>query len=109
MIEVIAMNTHSEEGALYKSINVFGRTFDIYYGYYEEKDRYSKFSELIPVYPDFIKNPLYTDEGQPFVTEMQDVCTYYDGDEDCESCYGCASFKKGDELIGICLCAHRRK
>ncbi len=103
------MSTCVKEGALFKSINVFGRIFDIYYGYYEERDRYSKYSELIPVYPDFIKNPVFSDDGFPFATEMQDICEHYIGEKDCESCYRCSHFTKGDELIGICRCTQRRQ
>ena len=61
-----------KEGSLYKSIDLHGTKFEIKYGYYDDKDRYSKYSELIPIFPDFIKNPIYTSKGQPFVTHMQD-------------------------------------
>ena len=66
-----------KEGDLYKVIKAFGKTFEIYYGYYEESDRYSKYSEPIEIYTDFIKNPLYTNEGVPFVTAIQNTCEHY--------------------------------
>ncbi len=103
------MGRSAKEGDLYKSINVFGRVFTLYYGYYEEKDKYSKFSEPIPIYPNFIEYPMFTDEGYPFATEMQDICGYYNGAEDGESCYRCLHFHKGNELIGICRCTQRRQ
>ena len=34
-----------KEGDLYKVITIYGKTFELYYGYYEEKDRYSKYNE----------------------------------------------------------------
>lgn len=102
------MSRPVKEGELFKCITVFGKVFKLYYGYYEEQDRYSKLAELIPVYPNFIKNPLYTDDGYPFATEMQDICEHYKGDSNSEACYSCSHFKKGEELIGLCLCKERR-
>lgn len=103
------MSVSAKEGELFKCVTVFGRDFKLYYGYYEEQDRYSKFAELIPVYPNFIKNPLYTGDGYPFATEMQDICEHYEGDSDSDVCYKCSHFKKGEELIGLCLCKERRQ
>ena len=34
-----------KERDLYKVITIYGKTFELYYGYYEEKDRYSKYNE----------------------------------------------------------------
>lgn len=98
-----------KEGSLYKSIDLHGTKFEIKYGYYDDKDRYSKYSELIPIFPDFIKNPIYTSKGQPFVTHMQDKCIHYIGDENFDSCYKCKHFVKGIDLIGICSCILKQK
>ena len=63
-----------EEGALYKVITAHGKTFELYYGYYEEIDRHSKYNEPMEIYPNFLENPVYTDDGIPFVTAMQKHC-----------------------------------
>lgn len=91
------------EGDLYKIITAHGRTFPIHYGYYEECDRDNPAIEPMPIYPDFLKSPQYTEEGAPFVTKMQDICSYYKGKESTENdCADCAYYRHGDELIGIC-------
>ena len=97
------------EGELYKVINVYGKTFEIYYGYYEDKDRFSKYAEPIEVYPNFIQNPQYTDEGVPFVTAIQTPCEHFYKVKDINDCCGdCAYFKRGEELIGLCVCKNRK-
>ena len=63
------MNAIVKEGDLYKIITVFGKTFELRYGYYAENERQSKFNEVTPIYPDFRKDPLHTMEGYPFVTQ----------------------------------------
>lgn len=99
-----------KEGDLYKIITIFGKTFEIYYGYYEESDRYSKYSEPIEVYPDFIKNPEYTKEGTPFVTAIQNPCEYYEKINDTtDKCVDCKYFEKGEEMFGFCKCKARNK
>ena len=98
-----------KEGEVYKVVTVFGRTFELCYGYYEEYERQSRFNELVPIYPDFINNPVYTDDGIPIVTEMQPVCSEYDGDGKTEVCFGCRYFNRGEELFGTCLNINKRK
>lgn len=98
------MNTVFKEGDLYKIITLFGKTFELRYGYYDDIDRNSKFSEAIPIYPNFLKFPIYTKEGYPFVTQMQDICEFYEGDKDSEECINCKHYKHGDDLLGICVC-----
>lgn len=100
---------HIKEGSLYKLIDLYGTKFEIKYGYYEDKDRHSKYSEPIPIFPDFIKKPIYSKNGQPFVTHMQDKCIHYIGDKDNDSCYKCKHFIKGIDLIGLCSCPSRSK
>ena len=90
------------EGMLFKRIELLGRVFEIYYGYYDENDRKSSYNESIPIYPDFKANPVYTDEGFRFVTAMQDKCEHFKGSDKLDSCIGCAYFKFGCDLIGIC-------
>ena len=72
-----------EEGELYKVVTVFGKTFELWYGYYEDYERENPTVEPMPIYPNFRKEPLYTDEGTPFVTMMQDACPYYKGEKNC--------------------------
>jgi len=98
------------EGDLYKEVNVEGKIFRLLYGYYESFERESIFNEPIPIYPDFIKEPHYTDEGIPLVTAMQNVCEFYNGknDED-SSCSECVFFQKYEELFGLCNCPQNKR
>ena len=80
-----------KEGDLYKEIKTFGKTFTLYYGYYEEQDRYSKYAKVVEIYPDFRENPVFTDEGFPFVTAIQLPCEYYKKIKDTtDRCIDCA-------------------
>ena len=103
-------NRVPKEGELYKKITVFGKTFELYYGYYEESDRYAKYNDPIEIYPDFLKNPEYTDKGAPFVTAIQKPCECFKKVRDItDTCVDCAFFKQGVELIGICSCEKNKK
>lgn len=95
------------EGDLYKKITVAGKTFELYYGYYEEFER--EYNEPMPLYPDFLRQPHYTDDGEPIVTGMQDACAYYIGKESGDSCASCRHFKSCEELFGICYCPSNKK
>lgn len=95
------------EGELYKVVTVFGKTFELWYGYYEDYERENPTVEPMPIYPNFIKEPLYTDEGEPFVTMMQDVCPFYKGEKKRtpdSTCDECKYFKHGEDWFGICTC-----
>ncbi len=99
-----------KEGDLYKVITVFGQTFELYYGYYDEKDRYSKYGNVMEIYPNFIEKPIYTDEGLPFVTAIQEVCEHYKKVRDTTNrCIDCMYYQKGEELFGLCMCKARIK
>jgi hypothetical protein len=102
------MNDIIKEGDLYREVVVAGQRFSIRYGYYEEYERYSRYNEPVPLYPDFTKQPLYTAEGYPFATEMQDICKEYRGRTGSDRCARCTFFEKGDEMIGVCRCEERR-
>ena len=99
------------EGDLYKELTISGKTFRLLYGYYESFERESRLNDPIPIYPNFIKDPLYTDEGIPFATAMQNVCACYKGKKDEDSCCAdCVYFQSSEELFGFCNCsANRRK
>ena len=90
------------EGRLYKKIELHGKTFEIYYGYYDESDKKSPYNESVPIYPNFDEEPIYTDNGERFVTAMQDKCEGFVGKETGDSCISCQHFEKGDDLIGVC-------
>ena len=97
-----------KEGDLFKVIKLHGETFEIRYGYYEEIDRQN---EPMEIYPNFLETPVYTNDGFPFVTQMQEPCEHYkkkgtDSDRDCGSC---AYMEYGDELIAVCRCKKNRK
>ena len=97
------------EGELYKIVELHGRTFSLYYGYYEECDRQNPLCEPIPIYPDFVKEPIYTKEGYPFATDMQDVCQHFNGKAQDDCCYGCLYYERGHEFIGVCRCERNRQ
>ena len=101
-----------KEGDLYKAVNTYGRTFELRYGYYEECDRQSPLCDPVVIYPDFIKEPVYTDDGAPFVTMMQDACRSYKGDAKRTvdtTCADCKYFERGEEWFGVCKCKLRKK
>lgn len=97
-----------KEGELYKTVTVFGKRFELRYGYYEEGDR--RWGEPDVLYPDFLKEPLYTDRGEPFVTALQDACESYKGEARTvdSTCAECEYFKRGEELFGLCKCIGKR-
>ena len=97
-----------QEGDLYRVISTFGKTFELYYGYYEDVDRMSKFAKPIEIYPDFLKDPVFTSDGIPFVTAIQNTCNQYIKIKDTtDRCADCKYFLKGEELFGLCMCKAR--
>ena len=97
------------EGELFKRVELCGRVFELRYGYYEEKDRRS-----LPdiIYPDFAVNPIYTDDGRPFVTMMQDACENYSGKlARCGDsiCKDCDYLGERVEWLGVCECTRNRR
>lgn len=101
------MNNNIKEGDLYRILTVAGRQFALYYGYYDDIERHSKYGEPIPIYPCFSEDPQYTSEGLPFATEMQSACEHYEGKRGEEVCRGCKHYRRGDEFLGICVCEKR--
>lgn len=97
------------EGDLFKVIHLYGRTFEIRYGFYEECDRHNQFAEPVEIYPDFFCAPQYTDEGIPFITAIQSPCTHFVGNRDANStCEDCNHYRHGEELLGTCACPQNR-
>ena len=97
-----------KEGDVYKIVEVFGKRFELRYGYYEEYER-SRGDPPIPIYPDFKDTPLHTDEGYPFVTQMQELCEYGESSFEDGVCADCRYYRDGEELIGVCLLEKNRK
>lgn len=97
-----------KDGELYKKISLRGKDFEIRYGYYEDYEKESEFNDPIPIYPDFEKDPIYTDDGYPFVTQMQSACKYGDSSFSDGFCVDCSYFMHGDDLVGICECPEKK-
>lgn len=100
------------EGELYKVVTTYGKTFELRYGYYEDFERENQAVEPMPIYPNFKKQPLYTDDGSPFVTMMQEICPHYKGEKKRtpdSACDECKYFKQGEDWFGICTCAKNKK
>ena len=99
------------EGEIYEVIEIAGYKFEILCGYYTKQDK--KAGLVLPIYPDFIKDPKYTKEGFPLATCMQDSCRYYDviPNSDIEDkCIDCKYFENEiRKAIGICKCKKRMK
>ena len=96
-------NKPNKEGELYRVVNVQGTEFELYYGYYEEDDRNNPLVEPMPIYPDLLSEPRYTQGGKRIVTRMQDACENYDGEQDSdEVCGECRRFKRCEALFGVC-------
>lgn len=95
-----------QEGDLYRQVNISGRIFRIFYGYYEDFER--AWHDPMPVYLDFLRDPVYTKEGQPIVTGMQDICCSYNGSENGDSCITCDHFSPQEDLFGLCTCPQKK-
>ncbi len=98
-----------KEGEFYKRIEIEGRIFDIYYGYYSDAER--RRWKPTPLFPDFVKCPAYTSKGHPFVTAEQDVCEDYEPRVTVSGenwCNDCIYFRICEEIIGTCQCDNRK-
>ena len=97
------------EGEIYKIISLHGKEFTVRYGYYADYERHHRENEPIPIYPDFEQDPVYTDEGFPFVTQMQNLCPHGESLQKEAFCIDCPHFCHGEELIGICKNLQRKR
>lgn len=97
----------AKDGDLYKTVTLHGVSFELRYGYYEEFERES--GEPIPIYPDFGNSPVYTPDGRPFVTQMQELCEHGESHFAEGCCADCRYYCDGEELIGVCDCPENRK
>ena len=96
-----------KDGDLYKTVTLHGVTFTLRYGYYEAFERET--GEPIPIYPNFKEKPIYTPDGRPFVTQMQELCEYGESHFEDGCCADCRYYHDGEELIGVCECPENRK
>ena len=76
--------------------------------------RYDKKSgRYMEVYPDFIKNPIYTPEGHPIMLTLEDACAFgekKDANEPLVDCGSCRFYRQApNTLIGVCGCEKKRK
>lgn len=101
------MEEKRHEGELYKRIELYGRTFTVLYGFYDDADRTGKYNDPLPIYPDFLASPQYTASGLPFATAMQDACPHFEGKDPEDGCFGCRHYEHGEDLIGVCRCKER--
>lgn len=93
------------EGDLHSVVTIGAYTFELRYGYCDERDRAS--GEPYILYPDLISMPHYTEEGYRIVTALQSVCGHYlppDGCEPENCCYTCNYYPDKKAEIGICGC-----
>ena len=100
-----------KEGELFKELSVFGKSFKIYYGYYEDFEREGRYNEPMPIYPDLTKERISTDDGNLIVTAIQEVCDSFSGkkDADVDGCIDCQFYAHCDDLFGVCLHPNQKK
>ena len=107
---MIVKDNFPKEGDLYKIIVLDGHTIELRYGYYADFERQS--GEPVIIYPDLIKNPLYTNDGKPLVTAVQDTCEYYTGPKYSQKefcCSDCTHYDSTNLEIGMCQHHSKRK
>ena len=102
-------NSPPKEGELYKVYDIDGKVFEVYYGYYSENERGSV--EPLPIFPDFIKNPVYLKNGSPIVSRICPPCECYSPiNTNCEDwCGDCKHYLNATDEISVCKCEKRRK
>lgn len=100
-----------KEGDLYKVIEAGGHTFEIRYGYYDpELER--GHTDLMPIFPNFVNEPLYTVDGYPFVTVDQEICRQFSSKLRISGegwCNDCTYLEHCEEFIAICRNPQRMK
>lgn len=90
------------------TLSLYGHSFELRYGYYEESDR--QWGEPVVIYPDLKTTPLYSEDGYPLVTAVQSPCEQYTAvghpPDDC--CSDCVYYMDSKKEIELCLCEARR-
>jgi len=102
----MAVKRSPKEGELYKVFKLGKKSFEVYYGYYAESDR--TLEAPMPIFPDFISNPEYDENGRPLATRIQDACEHYDSHQSQGDgwCADCKYFLNHDE---ISFCKHHKR
>ena len=98
------------EGELYKVYTIDCYTFEIRYGYYDEKERGR--IEPLPIFPDLMANPIYSLDGERIVTAIQLPCQHYqpmDSHAPEEWCGDCKHYANGTFEIGLCRCSQQQR
>ena len=90
-----------------KNYNVEGAVLTIPLRYDENAGRYME------VYPDFIKEPVYTPEGHPIMLTLEDACVFGEkknANEPLVDCGSCRFYHQlPNTLIGVCRCKKTNK
>ena len=97
------------EGDLYRTITIDEHKFELRYGYYAEFERGG---DPVVIYPNLLKERLYTKEGKMLVSAVQDPCKHYGvphGREKNDCCGDCIYYSEPRDEIGICLCEQNRR
>lgn len=99
-----------KEGDLHSVVTIGSHSFELRYGYCDERDRAS--GEPYILYPDLLTQPHFTADGYRIVSAIQSVCEYYSvpegrAREDC--CYTCNHYPNAKDEIGICECEGMRE
>lgn len=102
--------TLPREGDLYKTFTVDTYTFEIRYGYYAENERNRV--EPLPIFPDFVNNPVCTASGVPITTRLQIPCVHYQSS--CPErpdgwCGDCVHYESYKDEFGLCRCRERKR
>lgn len=98
------------EGDLHSIITIGPHSFELRYGYCDERDRST--GEPYILYPDLLSEPMYTEDGYRIVAALQSVCEHYtfpDGREREDCCYTCSFYPDPQSEIGICGCPMMRR
>jgi hypothetical protein len=90
-----------------KTYNIEGTTLTIPLRYDKKSGRYME------VYPDFIKDPVYTPEGHPIMLTLEDACAFAkhkDANQKLVDCGSCRFYRQlPNTLIGVCGHEKKRK
>ncbi len=98
-----------KEGELHSIVTIGPHSFELRYGYCDERDRAS--GEPYILYPDLLSEPLYTQEDYRIVTALQSICQHYaprDAQEREDCCYTCRFYPNQQAEIEICRCEKMR-
>lgn len=90
-----------------KKYNVEGASLTILLRYDKKSGRY------IEIYPDFIKYPVYTPEGNQIMLTLEDACAFGEkknANEPLVDCGSCRFYRQmQNTLIGVCGCEKTNK